>query len=105
MKNSFRHLVYDALLEEIWSVIDQFDKNNESINAKISSNEYKKRDVDQIEDDDIAEHNENKKIKENNDIQPQEFNWSELIKKEVLKKENQMIELEKLTQKVNKQNK
>lgn len=112
MKNSFRSFgVTDAILEEIWSEIEKFDKKPAETQPATNGSNGLKRKLDQNENEDTQ--NKNKKLnknetdKENGTHNNNEengaddsFDWVELIKSECLKKENNQIKLKKLEKKV-----
>lgn len=107
-RNSFRsYSVTDSMLEEIWSVIESFDKaektansNNNNQNKQTNSNSANlKRKLDQIEEEN---ENSNKKqqVKEESAENVDKFDWLEALKKECCKNDQNQISLSKLEKKV-----
>jgi cell growth-regulating nucleolar protein len=99
MKNSFRYLgVNDNLLEEVWSVIEKFDKADADELPPNSNSLQEKRKINSSE---LSI--DSKKTKYTHDEiidEPEKFDWLGLIKKEILKNEDRMISIEKLHRKV-----
>jgi cell growth-regulating nucleolar protein len=123
MKNSFRSFgVTDAILEEIWSEIEKFDKKSAETQPASNGSNGVKRKLDQTENEngneDTQNKNNNKKLNKNgsNEIEKENstsngthndengadnsFDWFESIKSECSKKENNQIKLKKLQKKV-----
>ena len=100
MKNSFRSYgVYDALLDEIWSVIEAFDNGaNRPANIPQSTGNKRKADDD---DDETSFVNKKLTTAQVVDEVEERFNWLELIRKECQKSENRQCSVEKLIKKVN----
>lgn len=93
MKNSFRSFgLNDSLLDEIWSVIDSFDKAA----PNTTNGNVNKRPVEEVTESVETV----KKLKPDTESQ-EEFNWFELIKKQCEKDEtNRQISYDKLVKKV-----
>jgi hypothetical protein len=87
------------MLEEIWSVIESFDKKPDVVPQL--PQQQQKRKLDEIEPENIEDKKRTKTIEE---IPTQDertkFDWLELIKNELNKKENHQISLLKLSKKV-----
>ena len=105
MRNSFRSFgVYDSLLEEIWTVIESFDKkeattaNNGVNNNNTSHQNGNKRKLEETEAEDVTTSVSKKAHAEEDESSG--FDWLESIKKECLKNENKQIQLEKLIKKL-----
>jgi hypothetical protein len=82
------------MLEEIWSVIESFDKKPAVIPQQ-------KRKLDEIEPENIEDKKRSKTIEEiPTQDETTKFDWLELIKNELNKKENNQISLLKLSKKV-----
>lgn len=87
------------MLEEIWSVIESFDKKPAVVPQL--PQQQQKRKLDEIEPENIEDKKRTKTIEE---IPTQDertkFDWLELIKNELNKKENHQISLLRLSKKV-----
>lgn len=106
IRNSFRSFnLNDSQLNEIWDVIESFDRADKIKNDQTNGNHLKRKFEDNVEQKDEYE-TENKKpkkedadkIKNNTD----DFDWIEVIKKECNKNQDYSVSLEKLEKKVSK---
>ena len=88
------------MLEEIWSVIESFDKKP-AVVPQLPQQEQQKRKLDEIEPENIEDKKRTKIIEEiPTQDETTKFDWLELIKNELNKKENHQISLLKLSKKV-----
>ena len=100
MRNSFRSYgVTDAMLNEIWTVIEKMDapQQQNGANGNTAKNEAQKR---PLEEEEVT--SSLKKVKEEQEetTSGAEFDWLAEIRQECAKKDNHQIKLNKLEKKV-----
>lgn len=105
MKNSFRSFgIHDGLLEEVWNVIEAFDKKQAAEQKPVKPAETtqpaqsndSKRKLNEVEGDDLeAEHSNKKQATEST-----KFDWIESSKAECAKQDDQQIKFKKLFKKI-----
>ncbi|RNA23693.1 cell growth-regulating nucleolar [Brachionus plicatilis] len=99
IRNSFRSFnLNQSQLEEIWNVIESFDKADKNTNG----NNLKRKLEDSVEQDEKNEI-EIKKPKDgdvNEDKSSDDFDWIEVLKKECIKHQDCSVSFEKLEKKV-----
>lgn len=99
IRNSFRSFnLNQSQLEEIWNVIESFDKADKNTNG----NNLKRKLEDSVEQDEKNE-KEIKKPKDgdvNEDKSSDDFDWIEVLKKECIKHQYCSVSFEKLEKKV-----
>ena len=109
-QNSFRSFgVNESLLNEIWTVIDSFEKNTPKVATTTTAAAVKTEPISDLKRklDDVKNQPTEKKVKHEDqvDVQCQDetnkFDWVDLIRNELMKKENHQVSLSKLSKKVN----
>jgi len=110
MKNSFRSFgIHDGLLEEVWNVIESFDKKQapESVQKtiqpppQVTETASSKRKLNEVEDESESSEKPNKKAAQDADTaNNSKFNWIESSKLEFAKQDNKQIAFKKLFKKI-----